>query len=498
MKTLIFCTSYSESVPYWEDRWRRWLRGLLGSGVRFDKAIIVDDASPVLPMWPDVDVVDAEAPRATASRVTIHRFRERRGRNVNGEPFPGWYRSFAHAVQFGIQQGFDRIIHIESDAFLLTQRAAEFFNASDRGWVALWCRTYRWPETTLQIINRDQFPIASGFFSKPYSTYLASPVQPIEELLPFTSINKTLIGDRYGELGNMVPFGADFVSQIKWGQPASYYWWIRGGDVRMSTVGERPNMATVVEKYAAERSGGLAHEGIDYSEFLRFLDQRLCPSAYLEIGTHQGHSVGQVSCDSICIDPKFVIERNVVRERTRLFLFQMTSDDFFAVHDPRLFIGETDLCFLDGLHVFEALLRDFINFERHSHSGSMVLMHDCLPLNNRMAGRTQNVGPESESAATRSFWTGDVWRVLPILREFRPDLEILLLDCPPTGMVVCAGLDNRSNVLPFAYERIVQRFSSLSLDELGIEALWQSFPMLDSRKIVDDPRVFCERFRFRR
>jgi hypothetical protein len=35
------------------------------------------------------------------------------------------------------------------------------------------------------------------------------------------------------------------------------------------------------------------------------------------------------------------------------------------------------------------------------------------------------------------------------LQEFRPDLKIVLLDCPPTGLVMCAGLDNRSTKLMF-------------------------------------------------
>jgi hypothetical protein len=498
MKTLVFCTSYSENLAYWEDRWGRWLSFIRGSGLQLDKIIIVDDGSPVLPSWPDVEIIGAAALRPTSGVADIHHFSDRRGRNVNGEPFPGWYRSFGHAVQFAINTGFDRIIHIESDAFLLTQRAIDFFNSCDRGWVSLWCRSYHWPETTLQIINEDRFAACIEFFTKPYSSYLSPPVQPMEKLIPFTHINKTLIGDRYGERSDVVPFGADYVSQIRWGQPASYYWWMREDGMRTSTASDRPNAASLVDKYAIDVSGEFSHNGVDYSEFLRFLDLRLCPAAYLEIGTHQGHSVAQVSCDAICIDPKFVVERNVVRERSRLFLFQMTSDDFFADHDPRTFIGDVDLTFLDGLHIFEALLKDFINFERHSHSGSMVLIHDCLPLNTRMAGRVQNSGPESENAGTRSFWTGDVWRILLILREFRPDLEILLLDCPPTGLVLCSGLDSRSSVLTYAYERIVDRFASISLEDYGIETLWRSFPMLSSRKIIAAPRMFCERFRFRR
>ncbi len=175
----------------------------------------------------------------------------------------------------------------------------------------------------------------------------------------------------------------------------------------------------------------------------------------------------------------------------------MQSSDFFQKYDPRLLLDKIDLGFLDGLHQFEALLKDFINFERHSHSGSLALMHDCLPLNIRMTSRHQQPGDKDEDVETRAFWTGDVWRILPILKEYRPDLQIFFLDCPPTGLVLCSGLDHRSDVLLYAYERIIEQYVSLDLERFGFDRLWKLFPMLDSRQILANPRQFCEHFRFR-
>ena len=70
----------------------------------------------------------------------------------------------------------------------------------------------------MQIINQDQFASCEAFFSQPYSAHLEQPYRPPEQLIPFTSINKTLIGDRYGETSDFVPFGADYVSQVKWNE----------------------------------------------------------------------------------------------------------------------------------------------------------------------------------------------------------------------------------------------------------------------------------------
>ena len=498
MKTLIFCTSYAESLAVWNERWGRWLRATTQSGVVFDKLLIVDDGSPVLPDWPDVEITPAETPDGSQGRLCIHHFADRRGQRVNGEPFPGWYRSFAHAVLYAIRSGYDRIIHIESDAFLITDRAVAFFNSFDRGWAMLWCRRHRWPESTLQIICSDQFEACAGFFSKPYVAHLGDPIVAIEKLLPTTFVNKTLIGDRYGEDGRSVPFGADYVSQVLWNKGADYYWWLSDEGTRRSHRSDRPTLADVVGAYELGHPLGFRHGGIGYREFFNFLDTEMCPATYLEIGTQQGSGVEYVSADILCIDPHFVIDRNVIGRRSKALFFQMNPDDFFRENDPTKFLGDIDLGFLDGLHHFEALLRDFINFERHSHTGSIVLLHDCLPLNTRMASRDHKPGPPEEAAETRTFWTGDVWRILPILQEFRPDLDIVVLDCPPTGLVLCAGLDNRSDALVSNFDRIVEGYSRLALHDYGLQRLWTTLPFLSSRKILAQPRTFCERFRFRR
>jgi hypothetical protein len=166
----------------------------------------------------------------------------------------------------------------------------------------------------------------------------------------------------------------------------------------------------------------------------------------------------------------------------------MTSDEFFANNDPKaVFPLGVDLAFLDGLHRFEYLIRDFVGTERCCHARSIVLIHDCLPLNHRMAERTMR-GDDTESPETRSAWTGDVWRILPIVKKYRPDLRVLLLDCPPTGLVAITNLDPTSDVLVKAYYRIVDEFSSDDLEEVGLDAVWSTYPLVDSRAAMLEDR----------
>ncbi len=233
----------------------------------------------------------------------------------------------------------------------------------------------------------------------------------------------------------------------------------------------------------------LDHKGISYLDFFAVLNHELKPRTYFEIGTERGQSVRRFSCDAICIDPHFQINEDVIGGRRRTFMFQMRSRDFFAEHDIRNFFPDgIEIAFQDGLHHFEALLQDFIDTERFCHSKSLMVLHDCLPLNERMAERDYRLD-ETEDPLTRGHWTGDVWRIIPILQKFRPELHIFFVDCPPTGLVLCSNLNRYSTVLSDNHDQIVNQFRELSLSVWGLYTLWRAFPMLDSTAIAREPQL---------
>jgi hypothetical protein len=231
----------------------------------------------------------------------------------------------------------------------------------------------------------------------------------------------------------------------------------------------------------------LVHNGVQYLDFLSLLGATLQPSCYLEIGTCEGRSVARFQCDVLCIDPKFVIELSPLRDRKRAFFFQMGSDEFFKAHRVRdFFPGGPDICFLDGMHRFEYLLRDFINVEATCHRNSIILMHDCLPSNERMAERVNRLD-ESEDISTRSAWTGDVWRILTVLKRHRPDLRVMQLDCGPTGLIAVTNPDPHSTVLSGDYNKMVDEAMNLSLSSLGLSQLWKLFPTIDTSRLAAHP-----------
>ena len=107
--------------------------------------------------------------------------------------------------------------------------------------------------------------------------------------------------------------------------------------------------------------------------------------------------------------------------------------------------------FLDGLHLFEQTLRDFINIEKFAAPGTVVVIHDCLPLSQFTAAR------ERQS----KFWSGDVWKIIPCLRNYRPDLKVFVIPTPPTGFGVVTNLDPSSNVLRDNMQDILDSFVKL-------------------------------------
>ncbi len=203
-------------------------------------------------------------------------------------------------------------------------------------------------------------------------------------------------------------------------------------------------------------------------EFLGGLHRVTRPRNYLEIGVNDGKSLALSRVPTIGVDPAFKV---TVPIHCDLQLVKATSDAFFARKDPIRHLrsgrnplrnmrrgrplfghwsGSTtlDLAFVDGLHVFEYALRDFMNVERFSRWTTVIVFDDMLPRNVDEAARDRHTGD----------WAGDVYKVIPVLRELRPDLVLIPVDTTPTGVLVVLGADATSTVLREHYDEIVARW----------------------------------------
>jgi hypothetical protein len=200
-------------------------------------------------------------------------------------------------------------------------------------------------------------------------------------------------------------------------------------------------------------------------EFLRELHRLVRPRNYLEIGVASGRSLAISRVPSIAIDPAFAITYPI---RCDLQLVRATSDDHFAGTGPirhlqsgrnpwrnlrrgrplfDRYVGGThlDLAFIDGMHLFEYVLRDFMNVERYSTWSTVIAFDDMLPRDIDEAARERHT----------EAWTGDVYKLIPTLARYRPDLLALQVDTQPTGILVVLGADAASLALRDHYDAIV-------------------------------------------
>jgi hypothetical protein len=220
----VFGTAYGTSEQEWNQRYRPWIDHIRSCGLIHDQILLVDDGSPWLPKWDDVEIFDAGSDHDSNSAVCLAHFSTGKGVPLH----EGWYRSFGHALEYALTRGYNRVIHIESDAYLISAGAIHKFNNTHQGWLTLWCPTYCFPESALQVINQDQLSLAHEFFQQPITDVQGEKVNHtvIEQLLPFTQVDQTLKGDRYNEFGHEVPGDADFAAQCLVSQyPA---WWLHG------------------------------------------------------------------------------------------------------------------------------------------------------------------------------------------------------------------------------------------------------------------------------
>ncbi len=195
-----------------------------------------------------------------------------------------------------------------------------------------------------------------------------------------------------------------------------------------------------------EATGGGAH----YLDVLGRIHRDLAPGLYLEIGVRKGASLKLAGCPAVGVDPAPEIE---VELPPTTQVFTGASDDFFALSAGKYLEGAPDLTFIDGMHLFEYALRDFMHAERLAGPHGVIVFDDIFPNHPAQGARDRR---------TR-VWAGDVWKLHQVLHEHRPDLFLLPIDTGPTGLLLVAGLDPDNHVLWDRYNPIVRT----NVEEVG-------------------------------
>ena len=180
---------------------------------------------------------------------------------------------------------------------------------------------------------------------------------------------------------------------------------------------------------------------LSYLEILDCLHRELEPAHYLEIGVRHGASLALAHGPATGLDPAPALDRALP---PTTHIVSLASDEFFAEPPSGMTL---DLCFIDGMHLFECALRDFMNFERYAAPGAVTVIDDIFP----------NHPAQAERARRTRAWSGDVWRLAKVLQRYRPDLFLLPIDAAPAGLLLVAGLDPANRLLWDSYNPIVRQ-----------------------------------------
>jgi hypothetical protein len=204
-----------------------------------------------------------------------------------------------------------------------------------------------------------------------------------------------------------------------------------------------------------------------YLSVLEYLHNTLEPRLYLEIGVRNGNSLRLAHCQAIGVDPS---PDDAIKLLNSASIFSVTSDEFFLQHADVLRTNTPpELVFIDGMHLFEFVLRDFINIERYSTAGTVVAVDDVFPNHRIQAQRLRN----------SSVWTGDVWKLGYCLAEHRPDLNLTYLDTYPTGMLIISNLDPDNSHLLDTYNPICRQYINMELQGTAEKEILQRYSALE-------------------
>jgi len=216
--------------------------------------------------------------------------------------------------------------------------------------------------------------------------------------------------------------------------------------------------------YAANQSGfgGTEQENSLWGDcskhaILTWLHHCLEPALYLEIGVDEGVSLSCATGPAIGVDPRPELHLSVPPPSTARIVAS-SSDAFFADHASQLLQPAPELAFIDGMHLFEFALRDLIHTEQHMAPWGLVVIDDIYPCHPAQARRRRRTGS----------WTGDVWKLLPVLREHRPDLTLLCLNAHTTGLLLIAGLDAANSQLAAVAAQAVRHYRPIAEPPPGV------------------------------
>jgi len=127
------------------------------------------------------------------------------------------------------------------------------------------------------------------------------------------------------------------------------------------------------------------------------------------------------------------------------------------------------------MHLAEFALRDVLNLEMHASPDAVVVIDDIMP---------QHIEWTSRERQTQA-WTGDVYKVILFLRQYRPDLEIQIFDVEMKGMALITGFSPGDRSLLKDLQRHEESLKGSQFACVDMAELRQTLKPLQPRMLSD-------------
>lgn len=221
MKSIIFCTSYIDDTNHF--RYEKWINYYLDKCELFnsDNLFLIDDGSPNAVFDEKIEVLSANnLPDTLNEKINLFHFENHLGRPGRRD-YRGWWRSFTFSVKLAEKYDIDKLIHIESDYYVMSPGMMDYIANISEGWTVFYSSFYNFPETAIQVICKDSFEKLNQIHRRAVdSDYKFKKIA--ERVLPFSKVEKGFTGDRFGEIKVLrgwlkkyrLPLEIDYAGQI--------------------------------------------------------------------------------------------------------------------------------------------------------------------------------------------------------------------------------------------------------------------------------------------
>lgn len=193
MKTLLFAPMYLDGNDLTGssrlERNIKWLEYYipLKEKLGVDDILLVDNnSSPE-----NLKVLKAKFPEVSVKQNQVHLTR------LTVHAYGYWYRAFSQAADCAISWGYEKMIHLDTDVYVLNDKFANHLKLIETGWTSFWSPIHKYPDATIQIICGDHVDKMKKFMSEDFLRFY--PYEYVDDKMPLTHVDRSFNGDRWGD-----------------------------------------------------------------------------------------------------------------------------------------------------------------------------------------------------------------------------------------------------------------------------------------------------------